>query len=130
MPLQFEARKVALKQDRTGYVLTLSLHPDEIPEELLRDFVGARYGCALVRIQDDESATPYTNRVSQAGMLCRLPRFQDFLEVNSEDKAASVLCKRLGIASRTELHGNHMAQIAFDDLVKEYKNWSIDDDPF
>ena len=32
MALQFEARKVALKQDRTGYVLTLSLHPDEIPD--------------------------------------------------------------------------------------------------
>jgi hypothetical protein len=130
MPLQFEARKVALKQDRTGYILTLSLHPDEIPEELLRDFVGARYGCALVRIQDDESPTPYTNRVSQAGMLCRLPRFQDFLETNSEEEAASVLCKRLGITSRTELYGNTQAQIAFDDLVKEYKNWSTDDDPF
>ena len=130
MPLQFEARKVALKQDRTGYVLTLSLHPDEIPNELLRDFVGSRYACALVRIQDDESATPYVNRVSQAGMLCRLPKFQDFMEANSEEEAASVLCKRLGISSRTELHGNHMAQIAFDDLVKEYKNWSIDDDPF
>jgi hypothetical protein len=32
MALQFECRKVALKQDRTGYVLTLSLHPDEIPD--------------------------------------------------------------------------------------------------
>jgi hypothetical protein len=79
MPLQFEARKVALKQDRTGYVLTLGLHPDEIPEELLRDFVGARYGCALVRIQDDESPTPYTNRVAKAGMLCRDSSFQQYL---------------------------------------------------
>ena len=50
MPLQFEARKIALKQDRTGFVLTLSMHPDEVPEEILRDFVGTRYGCALVRI--------------------------------------------------------------------------------
>jgi hypothetical protein len=64
MALQFEARKVALKQDRTGYVLTLSLHPDEIPVELLRDFVGSRYACALVRIQDDESPTTYSNRGS------------------------------------------------------------------
>ena len=69
MALQFEARKIALKQDRTGYVLTLSLHPDEIPEELLRDFVGARYACALVRIQDDESPTQYINRVQKAGIL-------------------------------------------------------------
>lgn len=130
MALQFEARKVALKQDRTGYVLTVSIHPDEIPEELMRDFVGSRYACALVRIQDDESATPYENRVSQAGMLCRMPRFQDFLEVNSEEEAASVLCKQLGISSRTELHGNSVAQMAFDDVVKQYKNWSTDDDPF
>jgi hypothetical protein len=51
-------------------VLTLSIHPDEIPTELLRDFVGARYACALVRIQDDETPTPYTNRVQKAAMLC------------------------------------------------------------
>jgi hypothetical protein len=130
MALQFEARKVALKQDRTGYVLTISIHPDEIPEELLRDFVGSRYGCALVRIQDDESPTPYVNRVSKAGMLCRLPMFQDFVEANSEDDAAASLCKRCGIASRTELHGNSVAQITFDDLVKEYEQWSLNNDPF
>ena len=34
--LAFECVKVALKQDRTGFVLTLSIHPDEIPVELLR----------------------------------------------------------------------------------------------
>ena len=84
MALQFEARKVALKQDRTGYILTLALHPDEIPVELLRDFVGARYGCALVRIQDDESPTQYSNRVQQAGMLCRQEDFQEFLGAGNE----------------------------------------------
>ena len=29
-----EAIKVAIKQDATGYVLTLRIHPDEIPEQL------------------------------------------------------------------------------------------------
>lgn len=122
MALQFEARKVALKQDRTGYVLTLSLHPDEIPVELLRDFVGSRYGCALVRIQDDESPTTYNNRVQRAGMLCRSESFQDFLGVMGEDEAAEELCKRCGISSRSELNGNHEAQITFDALVSEYNN--------
>ena len=84
MALQFEARKVALKQDRTGYILTLSLHPDEIPEELLRDFVGTRYACAVVRIQDDESATQYNTRVQRAGMLCRDTSFQEFLGFETE----------------------------------------------
>ena len=128
MALQFEARKVALKQDRTGYVLTLSLHPDEIPVELLRDFVGSRYACALVRIQDDESPTQYENRVRKAGMLCRNPNFQDFLGVDSETDAAAEVCKRCGITSRTELNGNEAAQSKFDELVNEYTGES--GDPF
>jgi len=126
MALQFEARKVALKQDRTGFVLTLAIHPDECPEEILRDFVGARYGCALVRIQDDESATPYSNRVQSAGMLCKQPTFQDFLDVDSEAAAAAELCKRCGIESRTELHGNAVAKMIFDDLIKDYEKYPSD----
>ena len=130
MALQFEARKVALKQDRTGFVLTLAIHPDEVPEELLRDFVGSRYACAVVRILDDESATPYQNRTKKAGMLCREERFQEFLECPDESSAADELCKRLGIESRTELHGNTIAKNLFDDLVKEYESWRCPDDPF
>jgi hypothetical protein len=126
MALQFEARKVALKQDRTGFVLTLAIHPDECPEEILRDFVGARYGCALVRIQDDESATPYSNRVQSAGMLCKQPTFQEFLNVDSEASAAAELCKRCGIESRTELHGNEVAKMIFDDLIKDYEKYPSD----
>lgn len=121
MALQFEARKVALKQDRTGFVLTLSLHPDEVPEEILRDFVGTRYACAIVRIQDDETATEYNNRVKRAGMLCKNKGFQNFLETESEGDAAEELCTRCGITSRTELHGNSKAQAAFDALIKTYE---------
>ena len=122
MPLQFEAKKVALKQDRNGYILTLLLHPDEIPEELLRDFVGARYGCALVRIQDDESPKPYVNRVQMAGMLCRKHVFQEFIGAADEEEAAYLLCETCGISSRSELNGNKEAQIKFDQLLQEYNN--------
>lgn len=130
MALQFEARKVALKQDRTGFILTLALHPDEVPEEILRDFVGARYACAVVRIQDDESPTPYNNRVAKAGMLCREEDFQFFLGVNTEDHAADKLCKHCGIESRTELHGKRDAQIMFDKIVESYEKTKVTDDPF
>lgn len=130
MALQFEARKVALKQDRTGFILTLAIHPDEIPQELLRDFVGARYGCAVVRIQDDESATKYNNRVQKAGMLCRDISFQQFLETESEEDAAHEICVRCRIHSRTELHGNENAKQIFDDLIKAYDDWRFGDDPF
>jgi hypothetical protein len=134
--LQFEARKVALKQDRTGYVLTLSLHPDEIPEELLRDFVGARYGCALVRIQDDESATQYNNRVQKAGMLCRNPQFHAYIQERfafadvDEIAAANILCTVCEIDSRSELNGNIRAHALFDDLLREFEEWRLRNDPF
>jgi hypothetical protein len=135
MALQFEARKVALKQDRSGYILTLALHPDEIPEELLRDFVGTRYACAVVRIQDDESPTHYNNRVQKAGMLCRDENFQEFIASRlvghsvDEDQTATALCKQCGIESRSELNGNVKAQEMFDALVLDFENWSKDD-PF
>lgn len=136
MALQFEARKIALKQDRTGYVLTLSLHPDEIPEELLRDFVGARYACALVRIQDDETPTQYINRVQKAGILCRNPVFQGFVAERlvghsvDEEQTAAALCKQCGITSRSELNGNTQAQFMFDAIVHDFENWSPNADPF
>lgn len=136
MALQFEARKIALKQDRTGYVLTLSIHPDEVPEEILRDFVGARYACALVRIQDDETPTQYVNRVQKAGMLCRNPAFQEFIAERlvghsvNEDQAAAALCKQCGITSRSELNGNAQAQETFDAIVLDFENWSPNADSF
>jgi hypothetical protein len=136
MALQFEARKVAMKQDRTGFVLTLSIHPDELPEELIRDFVGARYGCALVRIQDDESPTPYVNRVQKAGMLCRNPSFQEFIAERlvghsvNEDQAAAALCKQCGITSRSELNGNAKAQEMFDAIALDFEHWSPNADSF
>ena len=120
--MQFEARKVALKQDKTGFVLTLSVHPDEFPEELLRDFVGARYACAVVRINDDETPVNYKNRVQQAAMLCKNPAFQQFMNTEGENATARALCSYLGIDSRTELNGNSLAQSLFDDLVAKYEH--------
>jgi len=129
MALQFECRKIALKQDRTGFVLTLTIHPDELPEELIRDFVGARYACVMVRLKDDESATEYSNRTQQAGILCRNPMFQSFVgqayagrEV-SEEETAEALCIECGIDSRTELNGNVSAKHRFDEILKEFDIW-------
>lgn len=134
--LQFEAVKVALKQDATGYVLTVKIHPDEIPEELMRDFVGSRYAVALVRISDDESAVPVNNRVQKAGILCRDKWFFKFLkefhgiDKPDENQATQFLYGYCGIRSRTELNGKGPAQKAFDSLLAEYDGWSEKNDPF
>jgi hypothetical protein len=135
MALSFEARKVALKQDRTGFILTLAMHPDEVPEEILRDFVGARYAVAIQRIADDESAVPYNNRVKTAGMICRDLDFQQFLVASNwtneegEDAAAEAVCAFCKIESRSELNGNRDAQAKFDELLKIYGEWK-QYDPF
>lgn len=118
-----------MKQDRTGFVLTLSLHPDEAPEELLRDFVGARYMCVLARINDDETHTDYKNRVTIAGMVCRSHVFQEFLgavyssKSLSEDETAELVCALCKIESRTELNGNEGAKKIFDSLMIEFEEW-------
>ena len=125
--LQFEAVKVALKQDATGYVLTLKVHPDEIPDELMRDFVGTRYVIVAARLNDDETPVFVSNRVTRSGMLCRDVRFWKWLNAgdyesnHDEQSATSWLHDRCGIDSRTELNGNKIAQIKFDKIVKEFE---------
>ena len=121
--LQFEAIKVALKQDKTGFVLTLNIHPDEIPEELLRDFVGARYGVAMVRILEDESVVDYKNRVKQAGILCKSRDFQNWLLADGEAAAIKCLYERCNISSRTELNGNQDAIKKYEEMINEYESW-------
>ena len=136
MPLQFEAKKVALKQDKSGFVLTLALHPDDAPDELLRDWVGARYMCVMVRLGDNEEPKTYANRVSKAGMLCRDYYFQKFMsdaylaDALTEEAAAAALCEKCGIESRTELNGNDLAKAIFDELVREYESWKFKGDDF
>ena len=138
--LQFECTKVALKQDRSGFVLTISIHPDEIPEELIRDFVGSRYGIAMVRIQDDETAQPVHNRVKKSAILCRFKGFQEWLDeighrgisalgASAEEKAIEHIYEVCGISSRTELNGNQHAKDKFDEMEREYDIWKDKKDP-
>lgn len=132
---QFEARKIALKQTKEGHVLNLAIHPDEIPDEILRDFVGARYMVVMVRLADAEvpmvRAEEYAaaKLVKQAGMLCRDRQFWDYLHdqglifERKEDVAVDWLCIYLNVASRAELKTNERAQYLFEQLNDEYKKW-------
>jgi hypothetical protein len=132
---QFEAKKIALKQTKDGHVLNLAIHPDEIPEEILRDFVGARYMVVMVRLADTEvpmiRAEEYagTKIVKQAGMLCRDRHFWDYLHEQGliferkEEHSVDWLCSYLNVASRAELKTNDRAQYLFEQLNEEYKKW-------
>ena len=80
--INFEAVKLSVTQDKNGYVLKLSIHPNDVPETLLRDWVGARYVVAMVRTADDGSIVPDPSAekarkaVSMAALLCANQEFQ------------------------------------------------------
>lgn len=133
--LQFEGVKVALKQDKTGYVLTLSLHPDDIPEELLRDFVGSRYQVVMVRINQNEQPMDRQaefegdKAVRIAGMLCKDPKFWKYLyaqeQIFDEDMedATDWVRSYLNVQSRADLKTNNEARILLERLNREYQAW-------
>lgn len=133
--LQFEAVKVALKQDKTGYVLTLSMHPDDIPEELLRDFVGARYQVVMVRINQSEAPMDRQEEFEGdramriAGMMCKDPKFWKYLYADEQifdedmEQATEWVRNYLNVESRADLKTNREAQILLDRLHREYQEW-------
>lgn len=133
--IQFEGVKVALKQDKTGYVLTLSMHPDDIPEDLLRDFVGARYQVVMVRLDSNEKPMDPQEEFAGdralriAGMLCRDPKFWEFLYSRSDiatkdyESATQWLRFYLDLESRSQLKTNVEAQAQLDKLYREYTQW-------
>ena len=131
---QFEAKKVALKQTKDGHVLTLAIHPDDSPEEILRDFVGARYMVVMVRLADTE--VPFNRdefagaqMVKLAGMLCRDSKFWDYLYEDgqlfetSESACFDWLQSYLSVPSRAEIKTNLEAQGALKILYAQYKEW-------
>ena len=136
MKFSFEAVKIAVRQDRHGYVLNLSVHPDDIPDALLRSPVGTRYAVAMVEWDSIEGevvvapveppkapVTPHGKRLlRQAGALCKEEKFQNWIGTFTEVAAAAALRHELGIDSRSDLEHNEDAQHKFVALVEQYNN--------
>ena len=105
----------------------------DLPEELIRDFVGARYQVVMVRIGDDEMPInrdlAFGDPVKEAAMLCRDKNFQKFLIENSEifdeteEEATEWLKEQLGITSRTELRTNEKARNVMRLIQQDFMLW-------
>lgn len=134
--LSFEAIKISVRQTKDGFAMVLSIHPDDMPEELFKSPIGARYQVAMVLIGDDGRPTsmvkplpgrPMDDRVRYAVMLCKEPLFQAWLrrlgyeQATDEPGAADALYAALGIDSRTELKTNTPAQEDFDRMAADYR---------
>ncbi len=131
---QFEAVKVSMKQDNSGYVLTLRIHPDEVPEEILRDFVGSRYMAVLVRLNEEErpmnrEAELAKDMVRISGMLCRDPQFWEFLSEaggiieKSEKEATEWLKDHLKVESRSDIAKSPQATEKMLGVKQEFTAW-------
>ena len=132
--LNFESVKIAMKQDKEGYVLTLRVHPDEVPAALFRDFVGARYQTVMVRLSDSGQPMDRENDLGRdlvrlAGILCRDPNFGKWLEHIGElleadqTEVVNWLRQHLGVSSRSELPNNPEAMRKLRLLNSEYQQW-------
>lgn len=130
----FEAVKIALKQDKTGYVLTLCIHPDELPDEVLRDFVGARYQVVMVRLTEDQMPMNREQEfgrdsVRVAGILCRDQTFWRFLKEAgqifevSEEATTDWLKHELGVTSRSDIPKSQIAVNRLIAIRQEFNLW-------
>jgi len=134
--LKFEAVKTSFRQTREGYHLTLVLHPNDVPNELYTSWVGTRYQCVLVELNDQdkpverEGVEEGRRAVAVAAQLCRSTGFQHYIaDMNGEDfhmtkhdaksgksytlgdeEAAAVRLRSLcGVESRADIAGNSLA---------------------
>lgn len=117
-----ECVKIALTQDKNGFIFKMALNPADTPEEFLKDPVGQRYMAVFVRLDgtDQPVAAPSNEEgrraVAMAGTLCADANFIGWLALNGDideatETAASVwLRKFLGVQSRKELMFNEKAR--------------------
>ena len=115
-------------------MLTLSIHPDDIPEKLVKDFVGARYQVVMVRLNGEEQPM---NRVQEHGIdpvklaaiLCKDKYFHQFLvesgEVfeGGEIVVTEWLRERLQVQSRSEIRNNPQKARLLLEINETYKAW-------
>lgn len=135
---QFESVKVGIKQDNSGYILTLRIHPDDLDERIMRDFVGARYMTVMVRLNEEEKPMNREQELARdmvriSGMLCRDPEFWKFLQesgqiIEKSDKEATAWLKTyLKVESRADISKNPQAVEKMLGIKQEFSAWKSRD---
>jgi hypothetical protein len=131
--VQCEVVKVAMAQDKNGHILKLSIHPNDLPKDLVLDPLGSRYVMVLAKLNDQDEVvqpkdkTDADKAIDIAGLLCRNDRFISWLFDNgysgSRDQQGAIdgvreLC---GVKSRAEFRTNEEARERFFELKAEFE---------
>ena len=80
--IQFEAVSVALRKANAGNILTLRVHPSEMPTDLWDHALGSRYQVVLVKLNDQDqpdtsSRTPAVSPSERSAPPSAPPRQPD-----------------------------------------------------
>ncbi len=131
--VQCEVVKVAMAQDKNGHILKLSIHPDDLPKDLVLDPLGTRYMIVLAKLNDQEEVIPPKEKsdaekvIDIAGLLCRNPRFRSWMfhigySLSDDEKGAVEGIRNLcGVKSRADFRTDEEARNRFLDLKTEFE---------
>jgi hypothetical protein len=123
--VQFECVKIGMAQDRNGHILKLSIHPNDLPKDLVLDLLGSRYVAVLARLNDQDEVVPPKEKsdgekaIDIAGLLCRNPRFISWMfdygygHERTESGAIEGIKDHCGIESRRDFRTNDEARRRF-----------------
>jgi|TARA_R110000824_G_scaffold175460_1_gene353919 hypothetical protein len=130
----FEAVKTALRQTKDGIAVTIVVHPNDVPSDLMSDPIGSRYMIGMARLDEQEqiiepeSVKEGRKLSNQAGMFCRDQVFQQWLVdadlsfAVDEESAIAAVREFCVIDSRSELKSNIEAQTMWIALLARFES--------
>ena len=128
MTYQLECKKDGLRQTQDGlWKLTLTVHPNDMPDEILKAPMGKHYIAVFAEYDADNPQAERRKfedmpRSQQAGMLCHDENFQKWLSVDGNDNAAWEVRSRCAVGSRAELDNDSVAAQSWDAIVRKYRS--------
>mgnify|MGYP003651223659 CR=1 FL=1 len=63
--INFEAVKTSMMQDKNGTNIRLTIHPNDVPPELHKDWIGSRYMVVMVKLNEDGTPDNGENNVKE-----------------------------------------------------------------
>lgn len=146
--VHFEGVQAGLRKTKEGVLITLVIHPNDVPETLMRDWVGTRYMVAMAVIPDSgvmpeyegtptasvqREKTPAERAIASMSALCRLREFWAFINlhmyrygagpkhpIENEETCVWYVKDYCKIKSRSEFKTNPEARSRFELLRDEY----------